>query len=123
MAIVKRFGKKGGYPMNRQQRRLKEQRHLNRVEEKIKLDGAKLAIDVLSVLPAYALAEEFNFGQKRLMRFMSRFIKTYDAVIKKQVTLETLAEIIKDKGVDIDVSGSGEWKVCKRRYIRKENEK
>ena len=108
--------------MNRQQRRLKDKRHLDRVEEKMKLDGAKLAIDVLSVLPAYALAEEFNFGQKRLMRFMSRFIKTYDAVIKKQVSLETLAEIIKDKGVDIDVSGSGEWKVCKRRYIRKEDE-
>lgn len=105
--------------MNRQQRRLKEKRHLNRVEEKVKLDGAKMAIDVLSVLPAYALAEEFNFGQKRLMRFMSRFIKTYDAVIKKQVSLETLASCIEDKGVKIDVSGDGEWKVCKRRYIRR----
>ncbi len=108
--------------MNSRQKKLKEQRYLKRKEDKLKLDGAKLAIDVLSVLPAYALAEEFNFGQKRLMRFMKRFIKTYDAVIKKQVTLETLAECIKDKGVDIDVSGSGEWKECKRRYIRKEDE-
>ena len=108
--------------MNRQQKKLKEQRYLKRKEDKVKPDGAKLAIDVLSVLPAYALAEEFNFGQKRLMRFMSRFIKTYDAVIKKQVTLETLTEIIKDKGVKIDISGDGEWRAGKRRYVRRKED-
>lgn len=34
-------------------------------------------------------------------------------------TLETLAEIIKDKGVKIDISGDGEWRACKRRYLRR----
>lgn len=105
--------------MNRWQKKLKEQRHLERIEEKLKYDGAKTAIDVLSVLPAYALMEEFGFGQKRLIRFMRRFIKTYRAVIEKQVSLETLASCIEDKGVRIDLKDGGDWKECKRRYIRR----
>ena len=105
--------------MNRHQRRLKDKRHLDRVEEKMKYDGAKIAIDILSVLPAYALMEEFNFGQKRLMKFMARFIKTYDAVMKKQVSLDTLVNCIEDKGVKINIAGDGEWIPCKRQYIRR----
>ena len=105
--------------MNNYQRKLKEKRYLKRKEELLRNDGAKIAIDVQSVLPAYSLIEEFGFGQKRLMRFMSRFIKTYNAVIKKKVTLETLAECVKDKGVNIDIANGGEWTPCKRLYVRK----
>ena len=108
--------------MNRQQRRLKDKRHLDRIEEKMKYDGAQIAIDTLSVLPAYALMEEFGFGKKRLMRYMKRFTDTYRAVIEKKVTLETLASCIEDKGIKIDLKSS-EWKECKRRYIRRSENK
>ena len=104
--------------MNRHQRRLKDKRHLNKVEEQMKWDGAKLAVDTLSVLPAYAIMEEFGFGKKRLYRYMKRFTDTYRAVIEKKVTLETLASCIEDKGIKIDLKSS-EWTDCKRRYIRR----
>lgn len=104
--------------MNNYQRKLKQKRKLDRDREKITLAGAEIAINTLCVLPSYVLAEEFGFGQKRLMRYMEKFCDAYTAVIKKQVSLETLADLVKDKGVVINLK-NGEWKECKKRYIRR----
>lgn len=93
--------------MNKQQRHAKEKRYLERQQKKMTEDGAKLAIDVLGVIPVYVLHEAFGFGHDRLTKYILEYQRIMTAVIKDQVKLDTLAEIVNaDTGLRHD---DGAW--------------
>lgn len=80
--------------MNKQQRRAKEKRYLERRQEKITLQGAQIAIEQLGVVPVYVLHEKFGFGHDRLIKYILEYQRIMDSVARGQVGLNTLAEVV-----------------------------
>ena len=91
--------------MNRQQRRLKEQRLLQRRADSIKNDGTMTAINILQVIPLYMLATEYGFGNVRLDRFLTRLYALVEQVSKDNKILDRMRDVLEhDKGIRISFS-------------------
>ena len=97
-------------------RRLKAERKRVREDEKLKMDAAKVCMDVLSVVPVYVLLEKYGWKNKRLSEFISRYAKVMLDVNKGKITTRALAEeILSQANIKYD---DGDW------YdVRKEDEK
>lgn len=94
------------------QRRLKERRHLDKVEQKIKYQTT----DMLMLMPLYVLHEKFGFGQIRAERFLTGFQKIFTAVANNDVKIETLAACLdNDIGLKYDID-TGVWEITKQMY-------
>ena len=88
-------------------RRLKEQRKRVRDDEKLKLDAAKVCMDVLSVVPVYVLLEQYGWKNKRLKEFIVRYQKVMLDVNKGKVSTKALAEeILSQANIRYD---DGDW--------------
>ena len=116
----------GGIKMNRQQRRLKEQRLLQRRADSIKNDGTMTAINILQIIPLYMLATEYGFGNIRLDRFLSRLYTLVEQVSRDNKILDRMCDVLEhDKGIRIsftsgDNRAENVWKSenDKRKVIR-----
>ena len=116
----------GGIKMNRQQRRLKEQRLLQRRADSIKNDGTMTAINILQIIPLYMLATEYGFGNIRLDRFLSRLYTLVEQVSRDNKILDRMCNVLEhDKGIRIsftsgDNRAENVWKSenDKRKVIR-----
>lgn len=112
--------------MNRQQRRLKEQRLLQRRADSIKNDGTMTAINILQIIPLYMLATEYGFGNIRLDRFLSRLYTLVEQVSRDNKILDRMCNVLEhDKGIRIsftsgDNRAENVWKAenDKRKVIR-----
>ena len=112
--------------MNRQQRRLKEQRLLQRRADSIKNDGTMTAINILQIIPLYMLATEYGFGNIRLDRFLSRLYTLVEQVSRDNKILDRMCNVLEhDKGIRIsftsgDNRAENVWKSenDKRKVIR-----
>jgi len=80
--------------MNKRDKKRKEHRYLERQADKLKLQGAEQAIDMLYVIPLYVLREQFGFGNVILMRFIERFNQITEQLGHKKVPLRTLVDHI-----------------------------
>ena len=94
--------------MNRQMRRAKEKRHLERQKQKMTQEGASLAVDILGVIPVYVLHTMFGFGHDRLVRYIEEWHRIMNAVTTEKVKLTTLADDVSDTGVKYDPK-DGTW--------------
>ena len=93
--------------MTKQERKAKKQRRDKRIKEKDMNIAAKLAVNALMVIPAYVLRTKFKFGNERTERFMTEFVRIWEAVCKGEVKVETLAESLEaETGIRIDSDGS-----------------
>ena len=93
----------------RMQRRLKERRHLAKVEERIKYETT----DMLMLMPLYVLHEHFGFGQRRSQRFLIEFQRIFTAIANGDVRTETLAACVdNDIGLRYDMD-AGVWEVTR----------
>lgn len=93
--------------MNRQQRRLKEQRQLQRRADNLKHDGTMTAINILQVIPLYILGAEYGFGNVRLDRFLRRLYSLVEQVSKNGRILELMCdELERNKGIRITLSST-----------------
>ena len=93
--------------MNRQQRRLKEQRQLQRRADSLKHDGTMTAINILQVIPLYILGSEYGFGNVRLDRFLRRLYALVEQVSKNDRILELMCdELERNKGIRITLSST-----------------
>lgn len=112
--------------MNRQQRRLKEQRLLQRRADSIKNDGTMTTINILQIIPLYMLATEYGFGNIRLDRFLSRLYMLVEQVSRDNKILDRMCNVLEhDKGIRIsftsgDNRAENVWKSenDKRKVIR-----
>lgn len=78
-----------------------------REDEAFKREAAQLSIDVLSVVPAYIMLEQYGWKRIRLSRFINRYAKIIDDISKKKVSTDTLAEeIYQQTGIKYD---EGTW--------------
>ena len=90
--------------MTSHERKLKEQRKLERDKAKIKRAGIDSAINILQVLPAYILAYRYKFGNLRIERFIAELYRLTDKVKKDERLLATMInELEYDKGIRIDI--------------------
>lgn len=93
-------------------RRQKEQRHLKKVETKIKYETT----DMLMLIPLYVLHEHFGFGQIRGERFLTEFQRIFTAIANNDVRIETLAACVdNDIGLKYDID-TGVWEITKQMY-------
>lgn len=93
--------------MNRQQRRCKEMRQLQRRADSIKNDGTMTAINILQIIPLYMLATEYGFGNIRLDRFLTRLYALVEQVSKDNKILYRMCnELEHDKGIRISFSAN-----------------
>lgn len=90
--------------MTSRERKLKEQRRIDREKKKIKQEGTTAAINILQVLPCYILAYKCNFGNLRLERFISELYRLTEKIKNDERLLATMIkELEYDKGIRIDI--------------------
>lgn len=71
---------------------------LNTASEAIKLR----TLDTVLALASLTLRDEFDFGEKRLQRFISRFNAKTDFLADGEVTWDDVLEVLKDE-VNVDL--------------------
>ena len=82
--------------MTNHERRLKEQRKLERAAEKLKKEGTDRAINILQVLPCYILGRG-GYGNVRLEKFIKELYRLTNKVVKDERLLQKLqSEAIKE---------------------------
>ena len=93
--------------MTKQERKAKKQRRDKRIKQKDMNIAATFAVNALMVIPAYVLRTKFKFGNERTERFMTEFVRIWEAVCKGEVKVETLAESLDAEiGIRFDSDGS-----------------
>lgn len=89
--------------MTNHERRLKEQRKLERAAEKLKKEGTDRAINILQVLPCYILGRG-GYGNVRLEKFIKELYRLTNKVVKDERLLQTIInELEHDKGIRFDI--------------------
>ena len=81
--------------MTKHQQKQKELRRRLREDDKFRRESAQLSINVLSVVPAYILLEQYGWKRKRLSRFIMRYQKIIDDIANKRLTTQALADELK----------------------------
>lgn len=93
--------------MTQREKKAKKQRHSERLNAKAMNSAATLAVNALMVIPAYVLRTKFKFGNERAERFMTEFVRLWEAVCKGEVKVETLAESLEaETGIRVDADGN-----------------
>lgn len=119
--------------MNRQQRRMNGQqkriknarRQENKIQRdaervnKIKREGVEFAIDALHPIIFYSLIKVFGFRAPRIGRFTAEFNHIVAEIAQKNVSIDAIAEDVKDMtGIEF-LDELGEWYFPKRKDARK----
>jgi hypothetical protein len=93
--------------MTQRERKAKQQRLEERLKQRDTNSAAKLAVNALMVIPAYVLRTTYGFGNERTERFMTEFVRIWEAVCKGEVKVTTLAESLDAEiGIRFDSDGS-----------------
>ena len=93
--------------MTQREKKAKKQRRDKRIKQKDMNIAATCAVNALMVIPAYVLRTTYGFGNERTERFMTEFVRIWEAVCKGEVKVETLAESLDAEiGIRFDSDGS-----------------
>ena len=93
--------------MTQREKKAKKQRRDKRIKQKDMNIAATFAVNALMVIPAYVLRTKFKFGNERTERFMTEFVRIWEAVCKGEVKIETLAESLEaETGIRVDADGN-----------------
>ena len=93
--------------MTQREKKAKKQRRDKRIKQKNMNIAATFAVNALMVIPAYVLRTTYGFGNERTERFMTEFVRIWEAVCKGEVKVTTLAESLDAEiGIRFDADGN-----------------
>lgn len=89
------------YNLNNKQLNELSKQIYNETKDKIKAEVSSLVMTNTISACMYMLVEDFQFGKKRLEKFVDRFNDEFIAIQKGYVTLSDWQQVLVDKGIDV----------------------
>lgn len=72
-------------------------KEIRKMKAEARTKGLEEALQITSMIPMIALRDEYGFGPKRMRRYLERYQSTLDAFFKDYLTLEDIAEVMKEE--------------------------